>query len=141
MRFMMLMYPGERAEHGELSEPACIAAMMKYNEELTNAGVLLSLDGLQSSAKGARITFDAGSPVVTDGPFAETKELLGSYWMLRVSSKEEAIAWAKRCPAVSCDRIELRQVFEIEDFNLEPGSDLGKRLERVEAAMAQAQAA
>src|SRR5690349_1651924 len=98
MRFMMLMYPGERAERGDLPDPVSIAAMMKYNEELTNAGVLLGLDGLQPSSKGARITFDEGRPVVTDGPFAETKELLGGYWMLRVSSKFEAIAWAKRCP-------------------------------------------
>lgn len=140
MRFMMLMYPGERAEHGVMPDETCIAAMMKYNEELTNAGVLLSLDGLQTSAKGARITFERGQPVVTDGPFTEAKEVLGGYWLLRVTSKEEAIAWAKRCPARDCHRIELRQVFEIEDFNVDLDSELGKRMERVEAAMARAQA-
>jgi hypothetical protein len=123
MRFLMLMYPGERAEQGDMPDATCIAAMMKYNEVLTNAGVLLSLDGLQSSAKGARITFEGGRPVVSDGPFTDSKELIGGYWMLRVASKEEAIAWAKRCPATGCHRIELRLVFEIEDFNLHLDSE------------------
>ncbi len=135
MRFMLLMYPGEQAERGEMPDEACVAAMMKYNEELTNAGVLLALDGLQPSRKGARITFSTGKPVVTDGPFAETKELLGGYWMLRVASKEEAIAWAKRCPAAGCERLELRQVFELEDFDVDPAGEVERQVERVQAAL------
>jgi predicted lactoylglutathione lyase len=91
--------------------------MMKYNEELQKAGVLLSLDGLHPPSMGARVTFANGTPKVTDGPFAESKEVLGGYWMIRVNSKEEAIEWAKRCPGSANEIIELRQVQEMEDFS------------------------
>ena len=93
-----------------------VAAMMKYNEELQKAGILLALDGLHPPSMGARVTFAGGKPKVTDGPFAEAKEVLGGYWMIRVKSKAEAIEWAKRCPAGPNETIEVRQVQEMEDF-------------------------
>lgn len=125
MRFMMLMIPrvyqpdapaGERAGEGFAPPAEAVAKMMQFNEELAKAGVLLSLDGLHPLAKGARIAFPQGKPVVTDGPFAETKEVLGGYWLLQVQSKEEAVNWAKRCPAAPGDTLEVRQVFEMADF-------------------------
>src|SRR5690242_12892529 len=90
MRFMLLMYPGAKAETQDLPDPKAMAAMMKYNEELTKAGVLLGLDGLQPSSKGARVRFPGGKAIVSDGPFTEAKELLGGYWLIQVKSKEEA---------------------------------------------------
>ncbi len=118
MRFMMLMIPGgyEKAAAGTTPSPEAVAAMMKYNEALQKAGVLLSLDGLHPPAAGARVSFAGGKPTVTDGPFIEAKEVLGGYWMIRVGSKEEAIEWAKRGPASANEVIEIRQVFEMEDF-------------------------
>jgi hypothetical protein len=89
---------------------------MKYNEELHRAGVLIALDGLHPPSMGARVSFAGGKPTVTDGPFPETKEVLGGYWMIRVGSREEAIAWAKRCPGSDNEVIEIRQVQEMEDF-------------------------
>ena len=116
MRFMLLMHPGAKAETGALPDPKVMEAMMKFNEELTKAGVLLALDGLQPSAKGARVRFSNGKPTVSDGPFAEAKELIGGYWMIQVRSREEAIEWAKRCPGSDNEMIEVRQVFEMSDF-------------------------
>ena len=117
MRFMMLMYPGPRAEvPGAMPSAEDIGAMMKFNEELSKAGALLALDGLQPSEKGARVTYQGGTPTVMDGPFAETKELLGGYWMIQVKSKEEAVEWAKRAPMSDNETIEVRRVHEIEDF-------------------------
>jgi hypothetical protein len=92
--------------------------MGRYNEQLTQAGVLLSLDGLQPSSEGARVSFSAGKPTVTDGPFPETKELLGGYWLIDVPSRDDAIAWASRCPAGD-STIEVRRVYEMEDFDAE----------------------
>ena len=125
MKFMVLMIPGDKKsyEGGAMPEPALIEKMMKYNEDLTKAGVLLALDGLHPSAKGARIAFDGGKPSVTDGPFTEARELIGGYWMWQVKSKEEAVEWAKRCPAQLGDTIELRQVFDPADF----GPDIAAR--------------
>ena len=102
MRFMMLMIPKgyETAEPGTMPDAEAVAAMMKYNESLQKAGVLLALDGLHPPSMGARVSFPGGKPKVTDGPFAEAKEVLGGYWMIQVKSKEEAIEWASRCPAV-----------------------------------------
>jgi hypothetical protein len=117
MRFMMLMLPGPRPEADEMPDAKTLAAMMKYNEELQKAGVLLALDGLHPTARGARVTFRGGRPQVTDGPFAESKEVIGGYWMLQVKSKAEAVEWAKRCPADEDNVIELRQVYEAEDFS------------------------
>lgn len=118
MRFMMLMIPGgyEKAAPGTMPPAEAVAAMMKYNEELHKAGVLLGLDGLHPLSTGARVSFAGGKPLVTDGPHVETKEVLGGYWMIRVNSKEEAIAWAKKCPASGNETIEIRQVQEFEDF-------------------------
>jgi hypothetical protein len=115
---MMLMIPKgyETAEPGAMPEADAVAAMMKYNEALQQAGVLLALDGLHPPSMGARVSFSKGKPIVTDGPFAEAKEVLGGYWMIKVNSREEAIEWAKRCPASDNEIIEVRQVQEMEDF-------------------------
>jgi hypothetical protein len=114
----MLMIPKgyESAEPGAMPEAEAVAAMMKYNEDLQKAGVLRGLEGLHPPSMGARVSFAGGKPVVTDGPFAEVKEVLGGYWMIEVGSKEEAIAWAKRCPASENEIIEIRQVQEMSDF-------------------------
>ena len=117
MRFMMLMYPSDKAETGAMPDAELVGEMMKYNEQLARAGVLLSLDGLHPSSKGARITWnEAGKPTATDGPFTEVKEVIGGYWMLQVKSREEAIEWAKRVPPRDARKVELRQVFEMTDF-------------------------
>jgi hypothetical protein len=115
---MMLMIPKgyEKAAPGAMPEAEAVAAMMKYNEALQEAGVLLALDGLHPPSMGARVSFSGGEPMVTDGPFTEAKEVLGGYWMIQVSSKEEAIKWASRCPASDNEVIEVRQVQEFEDF-------------------------
>ena len=118
MRFMMLMIPKgyEKAAPGTMPDAKAVAAMMKYNEQLQQAGVLLGLDGLQPPSMGARVSFSGGKPKVTDGPFIETKEVLGGYWMIKVNSKQEAIEWASRCPASDNEVIEIRQVHEMSDF-------------------------
>ena len=118
MRFMMLMIPKgyEQATPGTMPDADGVAKMMKYNESLQKAGVLLALDGLHPPSMGARVTFPGGKPKVTDGPFAEAKEVLGGYWMIQVKSKEEAIEWASRCPASPNETIEVRQVQEFSDF-------------------------
>ncbi len=122
MRFMMLMIPAgyETAAPGTMPDDvAAVAAMMKYNESLQKAGVLLSLDGLHPPSMGARVSFSGGKPRVADGPFAEAKEVLGGYWLIDVKSKEEAVAWASRCPASDNEVIEVRQVQELSDFPAE----------------------
>ena len=118
MRFMMLMIPKgyETAAPGAAPPADRVAAMMRYNDSLKKAGVLIALDGLHPPSMGARVSFDAGRPKVTDGPFAEAKEVLGGYWMIQVRSRDEAIAWATRCPATADEVIEIRQVQELEDF-------------------------
>ena len=118
MRFMMLMIPKgyEKAAPGAMPDAKAVAAMMKYNEALQKAGVLLALDGLHPPSMGARVSFSGGKPKVTDGPFTEAKEVLGGYWMIQVKSKEEAVEWASRCPASDNEVIEVRQVQELSDF-------------------------
>ena len=118
MRFMMLMIPKgyEAAAPGAMPPVDAVAAMMKYNEALKAAGVLITCDGLHPPSTGARVSFAGGTPVVTDGPFTEAKEVLGGYWMIEVQSQEEAIAWARRCPASGNEVIEIRQVQEMSDF-------------------------
>jgi hypothetical protein len=118
MRFMMLMIPKgyETAAPGAMPPADAVAAMMKYNEALKAAGVLITLDGLHPPSMGARVSFAGGKPVVTDGPFTEAKEVLGGYWMIDVKSRDEAIGWAKRCPASNNEVIEIRQVQEMADF-------------------------
>jgi hypothetical protein len=115
---MMLMIPKgyENAKPGAMPDANAVSAMMKYNESLQKAGVLLALDGLHPPSMGARVSFAGGKPQVTDGPFSEAKEVLGGYWMIQVKSKEEAIAWASRCPASGDEIIEVRQVQEFADF-------------------------
>ena len=118
MRFMMLMIPlgYETAAPDVQLDPERVTAMMKYNEALSEAGVLIALDGLHPPSMGARVSFAGGKPLVTDGPFTEAKEVLGGYWMIEVKSKEEAIEWASRCPASDNEVIEVRQVQEMSDF-------------------------
>jgi hypothetical protein len=118
MRFMMLMIPKgyESAATGTMPDADAVARMMKYNEELQKAGVLLALDGLHPPAEGARVTFEGGQPRVSDGPFTEAKEVVGGYWMIQVRSRDEAIQWATRCPAGPNEMIEVRQVFELSEF-------------------------
>ena len=118
MRFMMLMIPKgyESAAPGTVPDAQRVEAMMKYNESLQQAGVLLALDGLHPPSMGARVTFPGGKAKVTDGPFSEAKEVLGGYWMIQVRSREEAIAWATRCPGSEDETIEIRQVQEMSDF-------------------------
>ena len=114
MRFMMLVIPKgyESAKPGTVPDAKAVEAMMKYNESLQKAGVLLALDGLHPPSMGARVSFDDGTPKVTDGPFAEAKEVLGGYWMIQVKSREEALEWAKRAPMGNNEIIEVRQVQE-----------------------------
>ncbi|MDA9425167.1 MULTISPECIES: YciI family protein [Bradyrhizobium] len=121
MRFMMLMIPlGYEAAPPDVQlDPERVAAMMRYNEALKDAGVLITLDGLHPPSMGARVSFATGEPIVTDGPFAEAKEVLGGYWMIEVASRAEAIAWAKKCPASPNEIIEIRQVQEITDYSPE----------------------
>ena len=118
MRFMMLMIPGgyEEAVPGAMPSLEAVEAMMKYNTALVEAGILVTAEGLHPPSMGARITFKGGKPTVTDGPFAEAKEVLGGYWMIQVKSRAEAIEWASRCPAGDNETIEVRQVQEMEDF-------------------------
>src|SRR6201986_185484 len=118
MRFMMLMIPQgyETAAPGTMPPGDAGAAKIKYNEALREPGVLIPLDGLHPPSMGVRVSFAGGKPVVTDGPFPEAKEVLGGYWMIDVKSKEEAIEWAKKCPASSNETIEVRQGQEMADF-------------------------
>jgi hypothetical protein len=118
MRFRMLVIPlgYETAAAGTMPTAEAVAAMMKYNAALKEAGVLITLDGLHPPSMGARVSFAGGQPMVTDGPFTEAKEVLGGYWMIEVKSRDEAIAWAKRCPASDNEIIEIRQVMEMSDF-------------------------
>ena len=122
MRFMIIRRADEETEAGVMPSKELLAAMMKYNEELVNAGVMKQGEGLQPSAKGARVKFSGGKPMVIDGPFAEVKELIAGFSMFEVSSKEEAIEWAKRWPSIDAGgnlELEIRQVFEAKDFGPE----------------------
>ncbi len=128
MRFMMLMIPPEYQPNASPKQKAdanfappkeAVEAMMKYNEEMAKAGVLRSLDGLHPLLNGSRIAYRNGKTTVTDGPFVEAKEVIGGYWLIDVKSKEEAVEWAKRCPAVKVDSgavIEVRQIFEMSEM-------------------------
>jgi hypothetical protein len=136
MRFMILVKATKNSEAGALPSQELLAAMMKYNEELTRAGVMLAGEGLQPSSKGARVRFDGAKRTVIDGPFAETKELVAGFWLWQCKSKEEAIEWVKRCPnpmPSEESEIEIRQVFEAEDFGAEFTPELRKQEERLRA--------
>ena len=123
MRFMVIIKANKNSEAGAPLKWELIEPMIKFNEEMVKAGVMLAAEGLQPSSRGARIRFDHGKRTVTDGPFAETKELVGGFWILQVKSKEEAIEWMKRCPAPFGDdevtEIEIRQVYEMSDLPAE----------------------
>ena len=135
MRFMMLMIPqGYCSAPPDVQlDPERVKVMMKYNEALQQAGVLITLDGLHPPSAGARVSFASGKPVVTDGPFTESKEVLGGYWMIDVKSREEAIAWASQCPASENEIIEIRQVFSAEDFGENLTPELREQEERLRA--------
>ena len=121
MRFMLIVIPKgyETAAPGTMPDAEAVAKMMKFNESLQKAGVLLALDGLRPPSEGARVTFAGGKPKVIDGPFIEAKEVLGGYWMINVASRQEAIDWATRCPASENEIIEIRRVQEMEDYSPE----------------------
>ena len=119
MRFMVIVKASKDSEAGKMPSKELLEAMGRYNEELGKAGILLSGEGLQPSSKGARVKFSGDKRIVTDGPFAETKELVAGFWLWQCKSKQEAIEWAKRCPNPmpgSEAELEIRQVFEAEDF-------------------------
>jgi hypothetical protein len=138
VRFMVFVIPGDKGyEHGAMPDEGLIAEMMKFNEELANAGVMLGGEGLHPTSKGARVTFSGGKPTVTDGPFAETREVVGGYWIWQVDSKEDALAWATRCPLLPGDALELRQIFDPSEFAIDPQSELGVQTERVAAKVEQ----
>jgi hypothetical protein len=118
MRFMVLVKVGPGGESRQIPDKEAFAAMGRFNLELANAGMLLGMDGLQASSKGARISFSGGKTAVTDGPFTETKELVAGYWIIRAESKEDAIAWMSRAPFEDGE-LEIRQVFERSDFPAE----------------------
>jgi hypothetical protein len=130
MRFMMIMFPKgyKNAKPGTLPDLKAIEAMRKYNEQLGKAGVLLALDGLHPPSMGARVTFKGGKSKVTDGPFTESKEAIGGYWVIQVKSREEALEWAPRIPGSDNETVEVRQMMEITDFP----SDVQKKLEELE---------
>ena len=127
MRFMMIVIPKgyETATPGTMPDPKAVERMMKYNEELQKSGVLLALDGLHPPSMGARVSFSGGKATVSDGPFAEAKEVIGGYWMIQVRSKEEAIEWARRAPMGDNEIIEVRQVQDMEDFTQDVKDAIG----------------
>ena len=131
MRFMILVKANQESEAGVMPSEELLTEMGKYNEALANAGVMLAGEGLHPSSKGARIKFSGGQRIVTDGPFAETKELLAGFWLWQVGSKEEAVEWAKRCPMQEGAELEIRQVFEAEDFGAEFTPELRQREEKI----------
>jgi len=115
MRFMMIVKASEQSEAGVLPTEEELAAMGKFNDELMKKGVMLAGEGLQASSKGARVDYSGDKRTVTDGPFAETKELIAGFWIIRADSLEEVVEWAKRVP-FDQGQVEIRQVFELEDF-------------------------
>ena len=134
MRFMIIRKADKATEAGEMPSEELLTAMIKYNEEMIQAGVMLAGEGLQPSVKGARIKFSGGKPTVLDGPFAETKELIAGFTMIQVKSKQEALEWVKRWPPLDAGggvELELRQVFEAEDFGDELTPELREAEERL----------
>ena len=131
MRFMVLVKADENTESGAMPSEAELAQMGQYNEELVKAGVMLAGEGLHPSSKGARVRFEGGDRTVIDGPFAEAKELVAGFWLWQVKSKEEAIEWLKRAPFGDGSEVELRQVFEAEDF----GDEFTPELREAEEAL------
>jgi hypothetical protein len=142
MRFMIIVKASPESEAGKMPSEKLLADMGKYNEELVKAGVMLAGEGLHPSSKGVRVQFSGNKRTVVDGPFAETKELIAGFWLIQVKSKEEAIEWVRRCPnpMESDSEIEIRQVFEAEDFGAEFTPELREQEERLRATIAGKQA-
>jgi len=139
MRVMVMVKATKDSEHGVMPTEQLLTDMGKYNEELVKAGVMLAGEGLHPSSKGARVLFSGKKRTVTDGPFAETKELVAGFWLWQVRSMEEAVEWVKRCPnpMMEDSEIEIRPVFEAEDFGAEFTPELREQEDRVRAAAAQ----
>ena len=135
MRFMIIIRANKDSESGAVHDEKLLAAMGKFNEELVQAGVMLGGEGLHPSSKGARVKFSGADRIVTDGPFAEAKELIAGFWLWQVKSKQEAIEWVKRCPNPfpGESEIEIRQVFEAEDFGAEFTPELREQEQRLRA--------
>jgi hypothetical protein len=138
MRFMVIVKADKNSEAGSLPDKKVLTEMGKFNEELVKAGVMLAGEGLQASSKGARVRFESGGKrTVIDGPFAETKELIAGFWLWQVKSKEEAIEWLKRAPFGGGTEVEIRQVFEAEDFGDAFTPELREQEERIRAQVAE----
>ena len=133
---MVIVKASKESEAGELPSTEMLAAMGKYNEELAKAGIMLAGEGLADSSKGKRVRFDGAKRTVVDGPFAETKELIAGFWLWQVRSMDEAVEWLKRAPFESGAEIEIRQVFEAEDFGAEFTPELKEQEERIRAQIA-----
>lgn len=131
MRFMVIVKANKESEAGVLPNKEILTEMGKFNEELVKAGVMLAGEGLQASSKGARVRFEGKKRTVIDGPFADTKELIAGFWLWQVKSKEEAIEWLKRAPFDGGTEVEIRQVFEAEDFGPELTPELREQEERL----------
>jgi hypothetical protein len=127
MRFMLIVKASKESEAGVLPSEKELAEMGRFNEQMVKNGMMLAGEGLQASSKGARVTFKGGKPTIVDGPFAETKELVAGFWLIQAKSKEEAVEWARRAPFVDGE-IEVRQVFELEDFGQNEGVEIHKQI-------------
>ncbi len=138
MRFMVMIKANQDTEAGVMPSEEVLAAMGRYNEELVNAGVMLGGEGLHPSSRGARVHFSQGQTSVVDGPFAETRELIAGYWIFQTDSLQQAIDWVKRCPAsaIGDSEIEIRQIFEAEDFGAEFTPELREQEERLRQRLA-----
>lgn len=135
MNFMVLVKANKDSEAGVMPSSEVLTEMGKYNEQLVNAGVMLAAEGLYPSSKGARVKFDGAKRIVTDGPFAETKELVAGFWLWQVKSKEEAIEWLKRAPFGGGTEVEIRQVIEAEDFAAHLTPEAKERADRLRAQL------
>ncbi|MGH7332694.1 MAG: YciI family protein [Candidatus Rokuibacteriota bacterium] len=136
MRFMILVKADKNSEAGVLPDQKILAEMGKFNEELVQAGVMLAGEGLHASAKGKRVRFEGAKRTVIDGPFAETKELIAGFWLWQVKSMDEAVAWLKRAPFGGGTEVEIRQVFEAEDFGPALTPELREQEERLRKRVA-----
>jgi hypothetical protein len=130
MRFMVIVKANKDSEAGVLPSKEMLTAMGNFNDQLIKAGVMLAGEGLQASSKGARVKFSGGKQIVTDGPFPETKELVAGFWIWRVNSKQEAIDWLKKAPFEEGDVVEIRQIFEAEDFGENLTTEVREQEER-----------
>jgi hypothetical protein len=137
MRFMVLVPADKNSEAGVMPDEKLLTAMMKFNEEMVKAGVMLAGEGLHPTSKGARIRYEGSKRTVVDGPFSESKELIAGFWLIQVKSKEEAIEWMKRAPFDGGTQIELRQIFEADDFGAALTPELREKEEKLRRQAAQ----